>query len=61
MADDVSIERAWREINSRAPGDVSIATLHAAQFLLQQDDPKRLQAWLANRENVAAIRKLLRL
>lgn len=44
LADDVSVERAWRELNN-APG-APIATLHAAEFLLQQRDPERLRIWL---------------
>jgi len=44
LADDVSVERAWRELNN-APA-VPIATLHAAKFLLQQRDPERLRMWL---------------
>jgi hypothetical protein len=59
--DDVSIERAWHELNERAPGDVPTATLRTAKFLLQQNDPKRLKDWLArhSREARDAIRKHL--
>ena len=62
MGDDVSIERAWHELNERAPGTVPLATLHAAEYLaFQQDDLQRLKNWLAPRspEEVAAIRKHL--
>jgi hypothetical protein len=62
MADDVSLERAIAELNKRAPGDVPIATLQAAEYLaLQQNDLQRLKDWLAPRslEDVAAIRKHL--
>jgi hypothetical protein len=62
MADDVSLERARAELNKRAPGDVPIATLYAAEYLtFQQNDLQRLKSWLAPRshDDVAAIRKHL--
>jgi len=43
LADDVSVERAWRELNS-TPG-VRIATLYAAEFLMQVGDPERWRKW----------------
>jgi hypothetical protein len=45
MADDVSLERAWSEVNSSH--DVSLATIEAAEFLIQQKDPARLRTWLS--------------
>src|SRR5262249_16346719 len=62
MDDDVSIERVIAELNKRAPGDVPIATLYAAEYLaFQQDDLQRLKDWLAPRshDDVAAIREHL--
>jgi hypothetical protein len=62
MDDDISLERAWHELNKRAPGDVPIATLYAAEYLaFQQNDLQRLKDWLAPRspKDVAAIRKHL--
>jgi hypothetical protein len=61
MDDDISLDRAWRELNKRAPGDVPTATLQAAEFLLQQNDPKRFKDWLArhSREQRQAILKHL--
>jgi hypothetical protein len=47
MDDEVSLERAWAELNKRAPDDVPIATLRAAEFLLRQSDLQRFKAWLA--------------
>jgi hypothetical protein len=46
IADDVSLERAWHEINTRAPDDVAIATLWAAEYLVQQGDAERFRRWL---------------
>jgi hypothetical protein len=61
MDDDVSHERAWREFGTRAPGDVPIATLYTAEFLVQQNDPQRFKAWLARHSHAErqAIRKHL--
>jgi hypothetical protein len=61
MADEVTFERAWHEVNERPPSDVPIATLHAAEFLLQQNDPQRFKAWLARHSEAerAAILKHL--
>ena len=62
MDDDVLIERAWRELSKREPGDVPEVTLKAAEYLaFQQDDLQRLKDWLAPRshDEVAAIRKHL--
>jgi hypothetical protein len=57
--DDVSIESAWHHLSR--PLGVPIATLWTAEFLLQQNDPARLKAWLArhSREQRNAIRKHL--
>jgi hypothetical protein len=57
MDDDVSVERAWAELNERAPGDVPIATLHAAEYLLQQGNADRWRQWFDSRspEERAAI------
>lgn len=46
MDDDISINQAWDELNTRAPGDVPKATLDAAEYLAQQNDPERLRQWL---------------
>jgi hypothetical protein len=61
MGDDVSLERAYAELNKRAPGDVPIATLQAAEYLVQQNDLQRLKDWLMPRspDDCAAIRKHL--
>jgi hypothetical protein len=61
MANDVSLDRAYAELNKRAPGDVPIATLQAAEYLAQQNDPQRLDDWLRPRspDDCAAIRKHL--
>jgi hypothetical protein len=62
LDDDVSLERAWHELNARAPGEVPISTLRAAEYLaFQQNDLQRLKDWLAPRspEDRAAIRKHL--
>jgi hypothetical protein len=45
MADDVSLERAYAEVSK--PAGVAESTLQAAEFLIQQNDPQRLRAWLA--------------
>ena len=45
MADDVSLDRAWRELNKRAPGDIPTATLRAAEFLMQVGDAQRWRKW----------------
>jgi hypothetical protein len=60
--DDVSLERAWHELNEHTSGDVPIATLRTAEYLVQQNDPARFKAWLArhSREDREAIRKHLR-
>jgi hypothetical protein len=57
--DDVSIESAWHQVSR--PLGVPIAMLWTAEFLLQQNDPARLKAWLArhSREQRKAIRKHL--
>jgi len=47
LADDVGLDRAWRELNTRAPGDVPTATLEAAEYLMREKDPARMRAWLA--------------
>jgi hypothetical protein len=44
MDADVSLERAWNEINT--PGDVPTATLRAAEYLIQQGDAERFRKWL---------------
>jgi hypothetical protein len=44
LADDISLDRAWHDLNR--PHGVPIATLLAAEFLLQQRDPERLRTWL---------------
>jgi hypothetical protein len=61
MTDNVSLDRAYAELNKRAPGDVPIATLQAAEYLAQQNDPQRLDDWLRPRspDDRAAIRKHL--
>jgi len=62
MDKDVSLERAYAEINKRAPGDVPEVVLKAAEYLaFQQDDLQRLKDWLARRspKDLAAIRKHL--
>jgi hypothetical protein len=45
MEGDASLERAWHELNKRAPGDVPIATLHAAEYLLQLGALERWKKW----------------
>src|SRR5262249_21703951 len=62
MDDDVALERAWRELNKRPPGDVPIATLNAAEFLVKQGDHERFKRWLDTHsaEQRDAIRKHLR-
>ena len=45
MDDDILIEQAWEEMNIRAPGDVPIATLQAAEFLMQVGDEARWRKW----------------
>jgi hypothetical protein len=44
MSDDVSHERAWHELKTRAPGHVPLATLKTAEFLAQQKDAERAAA-----------------
>jgi hypothetical protein len=44
MADGVSIERGWHEINRR--DHVAAATMQAAEYLAQQDDVERFRQWL---------------
>jgi hypothetical protein len=41
MANDVSLDRAWHELSDRPPGDVPIATLRAAEYLLPLGDLER--------------------
>jgi hypothetical protein len=63
MDDDVSLERAWHELNARAPGDVPIATLRTAEHLLQQGDADRWRKWFDARspaERVAILQHLER-
>jgi len=43
MADDVSLDRAWHELND-TPG-VRIATLYVAEFLIQVGDVQRWRQW----------------
>ena len=43
--DDVSLERAWHELNERTSGDVLIATLRTAEHLMQQGDAERWREW----------------
>jgi hypothetical protein len=45
MADDVSLERASRELNTRVPGDVPTATLQAAEYLIREGDEARWGTW----------------
>jgi hypothetical protein len=47
LDDDVSLERAWSEVNSSH--DVPLATIEAAEFLIRQGKPAELRAWLARR------------
>lgn len=60
LADDVTLERAWHELNK--PAGVAASTLQAAEHLLQQKDPQRLRAWLAKRsaEEFEAIHQYFR-
>ena len=44
LADDVTLERAWAELNK--PSEVAASTLQTAEFLLQQKDPARMRRWL---------------
>jgi hypothetical protein len=59
MDDDVSLDRAWRELNR--PSSAPEATLRAAEFLVQHGDAERFRAWLDRHsaEERAAIRKHL--
>lgn len=61
MANNISLERAYAELNKRAPGDVPTVTLDAAEYLVQQNDLQRLKNWLMlhNPDDRAAIRKHL--
>jgi hypothetical protein len=43
LSDDVSFEKAWNELNN--PRGVPIATLHAAEYLLQLGDLERWKKW----------------
>jgi hypothetical protein len=45
MADPVTLEQAQAEVSK--PPQIPIATLRAAEFLLQQKDPARLRHWLS--------------
>jgi hypothetical protein len=45
LDDSVTLERAWAEVSK--PPQVPIATLHAAEFLLQQKDPAQMRRWLS--------------
>jgi len=45
MANDVSLDRAWHELSDRPPGDVPIATLRAAEYLLPLGDLERWKKW----------------
>jgi len=61
LADGVSLDHAWHKLSTRAPGDVPLATLYAAEFLAQQKDPQRFKDWLArhSREDRETILKHL--
>src|SRR5262245_50400118 len=43
MVDGVSVDNAWRELNGRP--SVRLATLYAAEFLLQIGDVPRWRRW----------------
>lgn len=61
MDGDVSLERAWAELNTHTQGDVPTATLRTAEFLLKEKDPARMRAWLAKhsaQERAAILRHL---
>ena len=45
MGDNVSIERAWSEINQR--DHVPASTLRAAEYLIAQGDVEQFRKWLA--------------
>jgi hypothetical protein len=59
LDDDVSTESAWRQVSR--PGGVPIATLWAAEFLVQQGDAERFRKWLDQHsaDERTAIRKHL--
>jgi hypothetical protein len=44
LADDVTLERAWHELNK--PAGVAASTLKAAEYLVRANDPKQLRQWL---------------
>jgi hypothetical protein len=44
LAPDVTLERAWRELNK--PSEVATSTLMAAEHLVREGDAKRLRQWL---------------
>jgi len=55
------IERVCDEVNRRPPSIAPISTLHAAEYLAQQNDPQRMRAWLEDRsaDQRTAIRRHL--
>jgi hypothetical protein len=61
MGDDISLERAYAELNKRTPGDVSEPTLRTAEYLAQQNGLQQMKDWLMLRspEDRAAIQKHL--
>jgi len=59
LADDISLDRAWHELNR--PSGIPASTAEAAEFLVRQGDPERLRNWLDRHtaDERAAIRRHL--